>query len=134
MKNVIRFVGLIGLLFPLASHAFYYAHDKWTGEDKREHYFGGTTGGALGASLIRQFTSDEDTILIGGAFLGQFPGLIREIGQGDSKIHGFSFRDHFFNITGALTGAYFSKTMQFSPHINEHGNTDGFMLKYQRKF
>jgi uncharacterized protein YfiM (DUF2279 family) len=84
--------------------AFQLAYDDWSGPDKSQHMLEGVYGGAAATQFVRTYTNDATTAVLWGAVIGQMPGLMRETMQGFQE-SGFSYKDHAFNVAGAVFGA-----------------------------
>ena len=100
-----RLIGLVlsaGLSAPAT--AFQLAYDDWSGTDKTQHMLGSVYAGAATTQFVRTYTDDATTAVLWGAVIGQMPGLMRETAQGLQK-SGFSYKDHAFNLAGAVLGA-----------------------------
>jgi uncharacterized protein YfiM (DUF2279 family) len=108
------------------------AGDAWNGPDKQRHFSISVAAGSVGVWAARDIFGARDDAPLMGAFIGQMPGLLREIYQGRNGK--FSYRDHAFNIAGALVGAYMGTDLVFSPTINSAGRTDGIVIHYRIRF
>lgn len=105
MGKWFRLIGLVlgaGLNTPAT--AFQLAYDDWSGPDKTQHMLGSVYAGAAATQFVRTYTDDPATAVLWGAMIGQMPGLMRETAQGFQS-SGFSYKDHAFNVAGAMLGA-----------------------------
>ncbi len=103
-----RWSGLISLALGASlsapATAFQVAYDDWSGPDKSQHMLGSVYAGAAATQFVRTYTTDATTAVVWGAVIGQMPGLMRETMQG-LQSSGFSYKDHAFNVAGAMLGA-----------------------------
>lgn len=95
---------VLGISLSVPATAFQLAYDDWSGADKMQHMFGSVYAGAAATQFVRAYANDPATAVLLGAVIGQMPGLIRETVQGFQN-SGFSYKDHAFNVAGAVLGA-----------------------------
>ncbi len=95
---------MLGASLSTPTTAFQLAYDDWSGPDKTQHMLGSVYAGAAATQFVNAYTNDPATAVLWGAVIGQMPGLMRETVQGFQGT-GFSYKDHAFNLAGAVLGA-----------------------------
>lgn len=124
---------LICCYFPLESFAFDMSNDDWRGPDKNKHFAVSFYTGAAATQFVRSVTDDPVQIVFWGTLGGQLPGLLHESMQGFEP-KGFSYKDHAYNLAGALLGALLQNNGLSIATVNTDITGKGVVLAFHWRF
>lgn len=82
----------------------HYAHDRWTGQDKVEHFIGSAVLAAAGSAYAERQGASEPARRNVGLLFSLSLGLVKEAYDSRPAGSGWSWRDFSWDVAGALAG------------------------------